>query len=44
MENGRNRQLPIVDDGKVVGIVLRFDFSGIELDRVDEATGLWERI
>jgi hypothetical protein len=28
----------------VVGIVSRFDFSGIELDRLDEETGLWERI
>jgi hypothetical protein len=36
--------LSIVDDGKVVGIVSRFDFSGIELDRGDEETGLWERI
>jgi hypothetical protein len=33
-----------VDDGRVVGIVLRFDFSGMELDRLDEETGLWERI
>jgi CBS domain-containing protein len=44
MENGRCRHLPIVDDGKVVGIVSRFDFSGIELDRLDEETGLWEHI
>ena len=22
----------------------RFDFSGLELDRLDEETGLWERI
>ena len=44
MEAGRFRHLPIVDDGKVVGIVSRFDFSGIELDRLDEETGLWERI
>jgi hypothetical protein len=28
----------------VVGIVSRFDFSGIELDRLDAETGLWERI
>jgi CBS domain-containing protein len=39
MEDGRFRHLPIVDDGKVVGIVSRFDFSGIELDRLDEETG-----
>jgi CBS domain-containing protein len=44
MEDGRFRHLPIVDDGQVVGIVSRFDFSGIELDRLDEETGLWERI
>ena len=44
MEDGRYRHLPIIDDGKVVGIVSRFDFNGIELDRLDEETGLWERI
>jgi CBS domain-containing protein len=44
MEGGRYRHLPIVDDGKIVGIVSRFDFSGLELDRLDEETGLWERI
>jgi CBS domain-containing protein len=44
MEDRRCRHLPIVDDGKVVGIVSRFDFTGIELDRLDEETGLWERI
>jgi CBS domain-containing protein len=44
MEDGRYRHLPIVDDGRVVGIVSRFDFSGMELDRLDEETGLWERI
>jgi CBS domain-containing protein len=44
MEDRRCRHLPIVDEGKAVGIVSRFDFSGIELDRLDEETGLWERI
>jgi len=44
MEDGHYRHLPIVDDGKVVGIVSRFDFTGMELDRLDEETGLWERI
>src|SRR5438045_3837385 len=29
MEDGRYRHVPIVDDGKAVGIVSRFDFSGI---------------
>jgi len=27
-----------------VGIVSRFDFSGMELDRLDEETGLWGTI
>jgi CBS domain-containing protein len=44
MEDGRYRHMPVVDGGRVVGIVSRFDFSGIELDRLDEETGLWERI
>jgi CBS domain-containing protein len=44
MEDRRCRHLPIVNDGKVVGIVSRFDFTGIELDRLEEETGLWERI
>jgi CBS domain-containing protein len=44
MEGGRYRHVPIVDGSKVVGIVSRLDFSGIELDRLDEETGLWERI
>ena len=44
MEDGRYRHVPIVDDGLVVGVVSRFDFSGIEIDRLDEETGLWERI
>jgi CBS domain-containing protein len=44
MEDGRYRHVPIVENGKLVGIVSRFDFSGLELDRLDEETGLWERI
>ena len=44
MEHGRYRHLPVVDDGKLVGIVSRFDFNGLELDRLEEETGLWERM
>jgi CBS domain-containing protein len=44
MEDRRYRHMPIVDNGKVVGIVSRYDFSGLELDRLDEETGLWERL
>ena len=44
MQDARCRHLPIVHDGKVVGIVSRGDFHGIEQDRLDAETGLWERI
>ena len=30
-----------VDDGKFVGIVSRFELSGLELDGLVEKTGLW---
>ena len=38
------RHLPVVKDGKVVGIVSRGDFKGMELDRLEDETALWERI
>jgi CBS domain-containing protein len=44
MQDARCRHLPIARDGKVIGIVSRGDFRGIEQDRLDEETGLWERI
>jgi CBS domain-containing protein len=44
MQDARCRHLPIVRDGGVVGIVSRGDFRGLEQDRLDEETGLWERI
>ena len=44
MEDVRCRHLPIVSEGLILGIVSRGDFRGIEIDRLDEETGLWERI
>lgn len=44
MQDARCRHLPIVKDGIVLGIVSRGDFRGLEQDRLDEETGLWERI
>jgi CBS domain-containing protein len=38
------RHLPVVKDGKVLGIVSRGDFKGMELDRLEDETALWERI
>jgi len=45
MNDGGFRHIPVVDDaGKVLGIVSRGDFRGLEQDRLDEETGYWERI
>lgn len=44
MSDGGYRHLPIVADGRVVGIVSRGDFQGLELDKLESETGLWERI
>jgi CBS domain-containing protein len=44
MSDGGYRHLPIVKDGKIVGIVSRGDFKGLELDRLEDETHLWERI
>jgi CBS domain-containing protein len=44
MQNCGCRHIPVVEKGKVIGIVSRGDMRGGELDRLDEETGLWERI
>ncbi|HVM81747.1 MAG TPA: CBS domain-containing protein [Stellaceae bacterium] len=38
------RHLPVVDAGKVLGMVSKGDFRGLEQDRLDEEAELWERI
>jgi len=44
MQDGGFRHVPIIENGKVVGIVSRGDFRGNEQDRLDEETGIWERL
>jgi CBS domain-containing protein len=44
MADGGYRHLPIVHDGKVLGIVSRGDFKGLELDRLEDEAHLWETI
>ena len=44
MRDGGFRHVPVVDNGVLVGVVSRGDFRGLEQDRLDEETGLWERI
>lgn len=38
------RHIPIVENDCVIGVVSRADFRGLELDRLDEETELWEQI
>ena len=44
MRDGGFRHIPVVQDGTVIGVVSRGDFRGLEQDRLDEETGIWERI
>jgi CBS domain-containing protein len=44
MQDGGFRHVPVVDGGKVVGIVSKGDFRGSEQDRLDQETGIWERL
>ena len=44
MQDGDYRHLPVVDGERVLGLVSRRDFHGIEKARLDDETALWERI
>lgn len=44
MADGGFRHVPVVEDGRIWGIVSRADFKGMEIDRLDEETHLYECI
>ena len=44
MQDGGYRHLPVVSGSKVVGIVSRRDFVGIEKAQLDDETAIWERM
>jgi CBS domain-containing protein len=44
MQDGGYRHVPVVDGKKIIGIVSHGDFRGLEQARLDEETGLWERV
>ena len=44
MRDGDLPHVPVVAGGKVVGVASHGDFRGLEHARLDEETGLWERI
>jgi CBS domain-containing protein len=44
MWEGGFRHLPVVQDGRVLGVVSRGDFKGMEIDRLDVEQHLWETL
>ena len=44
MSDGGFRHLPVVENGRIWGVVSRGDFKGMELDQLDEEIQLWECI
>ena len=44
MWDGGFRHIPVVKDGKILGVVSRGDFKGAEHDRLDEERDLWEHM
>jgi CBS domain-containing protein len=44
MWDGGFRHLPVVNSGKIVGVVSRGDFKGCEQDRLDEERDLWDHM
>jgi CBS domain-containing protein len=42
MQSGRFRHLPVVEKGKVVGILSRRDFYGYEIDEIERQERLWQ--
>lgn len=44
MSDGGFRHVPVTDGPRIVGVVSAGDMRGLERARLDEETGLWERI
>ncbi len=44
MSDGGYRHVPVVEKNKLIGIISRGDFRAVEEARLDEETGLWQRI
>lgn len=44
MQDGGYRHLPVIDAGRVSGVVSRRDFYGTEKARLDDEMALWEHI
>jgi CBS domain-containing protein len=41
MNDGGFRHLPVIEGGSIVGVVSRTDFTGVEIDRLEEEEVIW---
>lgn len=44
MQDGGFRHIPITEDGRLLGVVSRGDFRGLEKARLDDETRMFERL
>lgn len=44
MQDGKFRHLPVLEDGKPIGIVSRRDFLSFEIDELERQEKLWEEM
>jgi CBS domain-containing protein len=44
MHSGRYRHLPVVEAGKLCGILSRRDFLGFEVEEIERQDTLWQRV
>jgi CBS domain-containing protein len=44
MQDGGYRHLPVLEDGRIRGVVSRRDFFGLEKARLDEERVIWEKV
>ena len=44
MDDGGYRHLPVMQRGRVIGVVSRRDFTGVEMAQLDDEEALWSRI
>ena len=44
MEDSGFRHLPVVDDGRILGVVSRRDFAGEDKARLEDERRIWEKV
>ena len=44
MEDSGFRHLPVVDDGRILGVVSRRDFAGEDKARLEDERHIWEKV